>query len=170
MKTYNKLILVVFTATLLFTACKPTEAGYRSAYEAAKAKREAANAEAMIPTTGLLSDDGPVIKMVEGDTIFISRDRLRRMKTQADSIAPLSAYSVAVGVFKMHTNAEATARRLESSGYQARAVQTTGDRWYAIAGTFGNLKEAKDFIEAYKKRNPDYPYIGLPGAPVVIVK
>lgn len=162
-----KKILPILGLLIFLIGCKPTENNYRSAYEAAKNKREAANAEAMVPTTGMLSDDGPMRKVVDGDTIFVSRDRLRR-----DSVSEkiLNTYNVAVGVYKMNTNAYAQVKALREEGYDAVAVQTTGDRWYSVAGAFPTLKEARDFIHTFEKKHPDYPYIGLPGAPVIIGK
>lgn len=154
---------------LLLAGCKPTEKNYRSAYDAAKAKREAANAEAMIPATGLLSDDGPQMRIMEGDTLFIANDRLRRVPVN-DSVPQLDTYNVAVGVYKMNTNARASAVRLEDKGYRAHAAQTTGDRWYTIAASFPTLGEAREFIRDFRADNPDYPYIGLPGAPVVVAR
>lgn len=167
----KKRIIYGFTLGLLalslFAACKPTENNYRAAYDAAKAKREAANAEAMVPATGLLSDDGTSLKIVNGDSLFVSKDRLRRDPEQPDL---LKTYNVAVGVYKMNTNAKAQAAALSEKGYSAHAVQTTGDRWYTIAAAFDSLDEAQAFIKEFKKKNPGYPYIGLPGSPVVIGK
>ncbi|MDE6028204.1 MAG: SPOR domain-containing protein, partial [Muribaculaceae bacterium] len=140
---------------------------YRQAYDAAKAKREAANAEAMIPASGLLSDDGTSLKMVNGDSLFVSKDRLRREPAMTEV---LKTYNVAVGVYKMNTNAKAQAAALVEKGYNAHAVETTGDRWYTIAGCFDTIEEAQAFIADFKKKHPGYPYIGLPGSPVVIGK
>jgi len=161
--------LCVAALAFSFIACKPTEKNYREAYDAAKAKREAAEAEKMIPASGLLSDDGPSMRIVEGDTLFVSNDRLRAVKTDSMHKAP-AAYNVAVGVYRMSTNAEASAADLRKEGYDASAMQTTGNRWYTIVGSFADLKDARLLIGEFKKKNPGYPYIGLPGAPVIIGK
>ena len=166
MKT-GKIILAAVVLSVL-AGCKPTESNYRNAYDAAKAKREAAEAEKMIPASGLMNDEGPSMRIVDGDTLFISRDRLRRIPN--DTLAPLGVYNVAVGVYRMNTNADASAADLKKEGYAARAVQTTGNRWYTIAGSFGDLKEVSSFIREFREKNPAYPYIGLPGAPVVVGK
>ncbi|MDE6537656.1 MAG: SPOR domain-containing protein [Muribaculaceae bacterium] len=162
-----KLISLLLFAVVIMTGCKPTEKNYRQAYEAAKQKREAANAEAMIPATGVMTDEGVTRKVVDGDTLFVTRDRLSRTGESADKIRP---YNVAVGVYKMNTNAKAQAKDLTEKGYDAYAVETTGNRWFAIAGSFDTLSEARVFINDFKKKNPGYPYIGLPGAPVIAGK
>lgn len=167
MKRLFKYLAVFAFMAIVVSSCKPTENNYRQAYDAAKAKREAANAEAMVPTTGLLSDDGTSLKIVNGDSLFVSNDRLRREPAMTDV---MKRYNVAVGVYKMNTNAKAQAAALTEKGYNAHAVMTTGDRWYTIAGCFDTIEEAQAFIKEFKKKNPGYPYIGLPGSPVVIGK
>ncbi len=167
MKRILKYVVIVAFGMIVLNACKPTENNYRQAYDAAKAKRDAANAEAMIPASGLLSDDGTSLKMVNGDSLFVSRDRLRREPGVTDS---LQHYIIGVGVFKMNTNAKAQAAALREKGYEAHALMTTGDRWYTVAGSAATIEGAQNFIKDFKRNNPGYPYIGLPGAPVVIQK
>lgn len=149
------------------TGCKPSEKNYRSAYDAAKAKREAAVAESMVPATGLMSDDGTMLKIVDGDSLYVSRDRLRIDPKKPADERP-KPFSVGVAMYRMHTNAEAAASDLKAKGYAAEAMQTTGDRWYVVAGGFPNLTEAKVFVTDFKKKNPKYPYVGLPGSPVIL--
>lgn len=167
MKRFFKYVVLSAFGMIFLSACKPTENNYRQAYDAAKAKREAANADAMIPASGLLSDDGTSLKIVNGDSLYVSRDRLRLDPENPDI---LKAYNVAVGVYKMNTNARAQAAALAEKGYDAHAVMTTGDRWYALAGGFSSLEDAQAFIKEFKKKNPGYPYIGIPGNPVIIGK
>ena len=163
----KKSLVYIVIAFFALVSCKPTEDNYRKAYEAAKNKREAANAEAMMPATGILNDDGPMRKIVEGDTLYISRDRLRRDSVIAARIKP---YNVAVGIYKMSTNAKAQARSLSEEGYDAFAAQTTGERWYTIAGGFQTVSEASAFIKEFRNKHREYPYIGLPSSPIIIGK
>lgn len=158
-------ILFAAFGIIALSGCKPTENNYRAAYDAAKAKREAAEADAMIPATGLQSDDGTSLKIIDGDSVYVSRDRLRLDPALKDVF---KAYNVVVGVYKMNTNAKAQAAALAEKGYAAHAVMTTGDRWYTLVGCFDALSEAQAFIKEFKKKNPGYPYIGLPGSPVIV--
>lgn len=160
-----KKIIALSLLALVLAGCKPTEDNYKRAYDAAKAKREQANAEAMIPTTGLISDDGPTLKVIDGDSLFVSRERL---SVEPKGSNELKTYNVAVGVYKMNTNAKAQAVALSEEGYNAFAARATGERWYAVIGSFDSLAEAQKLISEFKKKHPAYPYIGLPGSPVII--
>ena len=100
---------VAVSVTLLFgvwlmSGCKPTEQGYRAAYDAARQKREAAAAEMMIPVSGLLSDDGPQRRIIDGDTLFVTKERVRGADGEN-----LPRWLLAVGVYRMDTNARAQA-------------------------------------------------------------
>ena len=167
MKKTIGLVLIGVIGVTLLQGCKPTEKNYQAAYDAAKAKREKANVELGLPATGLLSDDAPMLRVIEGDSVFVSRDRLRVPKDMPEAERPLG-FSVGVGVYKMSTNARAAAEDLKKSGYPARELETTGDRWYLIADSFNTLAEAREFVKSFKASHPGYPYIGLPGAPVVV--
>ena len=72
-----KRLLYPILITLLFVGCKPTEKGYQAAYDAAKNKREAAAGEQMLPAQGLQSDDGPQLRVVDGDSIYVLRAIMR---------------------------------------------------------------------------------------------
>lgn len=164
MKKFFKALSIAALGCVLFSSCKTTEKNYQQAYDAAKAKREAARAESM-PEEGLLSDDGPTLKVVEGENLYVSRDRLSLPKDGDREPMP---YSVAVSLYKMPTNARAQAQTLAKKGYDAFEARTTGDRWYVVAGAFRTQIEARDFIKEFRKKNPGYSYIGLPDAPVIV--
>ncbi|MDE6007388.1 MAG: hypothetical protein K2G67_07530 [Muribaculaceae bacterium] len=159
-----KLISAAFVA-LMFVACKPTEKNYKAAYDAAQIKREQAAAEQMRPASGLLSDDGPSLRVVDGDTIFVTRDRLRL----PDGQRPAGEWGVAVALFKMSTNAVATASDLHEAGFpEATYLKGAGGKHYAVAGVTSTLDSARNIAADFRRAFPEYPYIGLPGAPVII--
>ncbi len=160
----KKFLFIAVCCVLILSACKPTERNYRAAYDAALAKREKAEAEAMLPATGLRSVDGPQMKIVGGDTIFVSNERF---KIPAGEERPMQ-YNVGVAMYKMSTNAKSMAEDLKARGYNTRALQATGDRWFTIAGSFPTLEEAMTFNKVFKKNNPGFRYVGLSGAPVII--
>lgn len=150
---------------ILFAACKPTEANYKKAYDAAKAKREAAVREQMLPAQGMQSDDGPQLRVVDGDSIYVSWEILR---TASGKLAP-APWVMAVGVYKMSTNAEANAEALRGEGYgQAVAMKNPDGLWYAIADASWQLDSLRQKARAFRAAHPGYPYVGLPRSPILI--
>lgn len=163
-KTHIKLISAAIAA-LMFVGCKPTENNYKAAYDAAKAKREAAAAEQMRPATGLLSDDGPQLRVVDGDTLYVVSERLRML----DGATVTPRWIVAVGLFKMDTNAKATVEDLRSEGFaDAFVAKAKGGKYYAVSSTAASLDSARIEQKNFRLAHPHYPYVGLPGAPVLI--
>lgn len=160
-----KRLLYPILITLLFVGCKPTEKGYQAAYDAAKNKREAAAREQMLPAQGLQSDDGPQLRVVDGDSIYVLR---AIMRTEDSKRAP-APWLLAVGVYRMSTNAKANAQRLQQAGYP-RAVWLKGpeNKWYTISDYARSLDSLKTMSRRFKNTHSDYPYIGLPASPVII--
>lgn len=148
------------------TACKPTEKHYREAYDAALRKRQIAEAEQMLPARGkLLSDEGPQMRVLDGDTLFVTREQLR---TEDGTPLPFP-WLVAVGVYKMSTNARSNAAALREEGYaEAMALRAADDRWYTVAAGAFSLDSVRPLAARFRDAHPGYPYIGLPGAPVLI--
>lgn len=149
----------------IMPGCKPTEANYKTAYDAAKNRREAADRERMIPVTGLQSDDGPQLRVIDGDTVYVDRQVLRH----ADGRPPVADWYVAIGVFRMNTNAEASVSHIDTAGWPNATVLKGGtDRWYATADWTATLDSAKAVARRFMDQHPEYPFVGLPGAPVLV--
>ncbi len=152
-------------AALMLVSCKPTEKNYKAAYDAALKKRAEAAEQQMRPATGLLSDDGPQLRIVDGDSIFVLRERLRLL----DGSRPGGNWAVAVGVFKIDTNAKASSADLNAAGWKsAPPAKAQAGKFYAVADTLTSLQDARKRAAEFKLAFPDYPYVGLPGAPVLI--
>lgn len=163
----KRLLYIILGAVALtsVTACKPTERGYKDAYDAAKRKRAEAAAEAMLPATGLQSVDGPQLRVIDGDSIYVSREQLRL----PDGRRPAHSWYVAVGVYKMSTNAQANAKSLAGQGYKdAVALRASDSRWMTMAYGAGSLDSVRVAARMFKAEHPDYPFVGLPGCPVLV--
>lgn len=167
MKCCNIMISAAVAALMLVVAagCKPTEKNYKAAYDAAVQKRQQAADEQMRPATGLLSDDGPQRRVVDGDTVYVLRERILAL----DGSALSGKWGVAVGVFKIDTNAKAAASDLRGQGCPgAIPAKARGGKFYTLAATVATLDSAKSAAADFSKRFKEYPYVGLPGAPVLI--
>lgn len=168
----KKILIACAVCALMFAACKPTEKNYRAAYDVAIAKKQAE--QESLSADGLVAEDAPKARYIDGDTLYFANEIITVDKDFApfkeSGAADLKALNVAVGVFKMNTNARAGATALRSQGFDAFPVKAMGGKWYIIGGSFDNLDGARAFIKEFRAKNPDYPYIGLNGHPVLIRK
>lgn len=156
-----------FLAALFIVSCKPTEQGYRAAYDAAREKREAAMRDQMMPATGLLSDDGPQLRVIDGDSVYVLQQSVWDLDIKPSR--KLRGWHVAVGVYKMDTNAKANAEALKEAGYEgARAAKALDNRYYTLLTTVQTLDSARAAAAAFKSTHKSYPYVGLPAAPVLL--
>ena len=163
----HKIVCCISLILLLFsTACKPTEKGYKAAYDAALGKRQSANEALDVDLKGgeLMQVDGPQIKEINGRKVFILSDRIKR--TGENESLP-SNYNVAVGSYKMLTNCEAQVKDYLNSGYEAFSAVDNEGKYYSIVFSTDNLEEA---VKTYEKvlYNSSGTFIGLPDAPVII--
>ena len=151
---------------LLFVACKPTEKNYKSAYDAALGKRQAALAEidVNLPEGAIQQVDGPQLKEVDGVKVFVQNQVIRPAE-EGKSLP--GSYNVAVGLFKMITNSQAQSQALQDEGLDAFPAKDPEGNCYTIAGSFPSLKEAVNFYQKYKS-GKNRVYVGLPDSPVII--
>ena len=146
--------------------CKPTERGYKSAYDAAVGKRQAAT-EALETGVGdmkLQSVDGPQLRKFKEVDYYYTAENLTVLE---ETPAVLLNYNVAVACFKMPTNCISMVKDLQSQDIAAFGAKTADDKYYAIIGTFDNLDDAVAWYVMYDSATPK-AYLGLPGAPVII--
>lgn len=159
------ILMSAAAAALIFVGCKPTEKNYKAAYDAALAKREAAVKEQMLPASGMLSDDGPQLRMLHGDSIFVLRDRLRKESGERFD----GKWIVTVGMYKMSTNARAMADDLRAKGLTgADVARASGGRFFTVAAEASSLDSAAMAAKDFRSRFPGFSYIGLPGSPVLV--
>lgn len=162
----KKTISLLFSIFLLFTACKPTEKGYKSAYDAAQGKRKATMdyIDANIPQSAIQEFDGAELKEIDGVSVYVMSRYLKPAEMVME--AP-HKYNVAIGKYKMITNCKAQAESLLADGYHAFSAKDNEGVYYTIAGSFPTLKEAVAFYQKYRD-GKDHVYVGLPNSPVII--
>lgn len=162
----KKYLILIPIFLFLFVSCKPTEKGYKAAYDAALGKREAVKAYLDLenPEGSLQQVDGPQLKEVDGVKVYVLNQRIRPLE---DGVSLPGNYNVAVGTYKMNTNCKAQSENLKNEGYDAFPVKDTEGMYFTIAGSFNSLSEAVKFSEEFRKTK-DRVYVGLPQAPVII--
>ena len=162
----KKLLFIIIPAMFLLSGCKPTEKGYKSAYDAALGKREAAMADMGmdLPKGAIQQVDGPQLRDVDGVKVYVLNQRIK----PADTVMEMpGSYNVAIGTYKMITNCRAQSEDLIAQGYHAFPAQDTKGMFFTIAGSFKTLQEAVTFYQEYQK-GKNRVYVGLPNAPVII--
>lgn len=165
LKTHNALLLggaLCFLPALV--GCKPSEKNYKSAYEVALQKKERDKAAADPEEEGMIREGAPRRQQYNGEEIQTLSEHLLR-----EGKEPVTTkVNVAVGLFKMPTNARSGAATFAAEGFPAFAAKSYGDRWFIILGGFDNMDEAVKLAARFKRKYPDYPYIGLDGAPAMV--
>lgn len=162
------LLLSAAVGLSVFTGgCKPTEKGYKAAYDAALNKREKTQADydSTVAVGIVQQADGPLLKRVNGEDVYLLSEIIKPLdETPAEKLT----YNVAVGCFKMPTNCLALVNDLRQEGIDAFGAKSGEDKFYVIAGTFDELGKAVEFDVDYKN-NQKRAYVGLPDAPIIIL-
>ena len=171
MKTKIRAFLTLMLLTATLVGCKPTEKGYRQAYDAAKSKREQKDPDEDLLTGGhrLLSEEASNWRVIDGDSL----QRQHKFRKPADGATWPQAgpYRLAVAMLKMTTNANAMLADLKKDRGLTPVMATDGkDSYYIIAGSATYVDSLGNVLAAFKRLNPGFQYIGLPQAkPMVIV-
>ncbi len=165
-------VIIAFGLIMAFlTGCKPTEKGYKEAYDAAKSKREQVDPDDELLTGGhkLLNEESTNWKVIAGDSVQMQHQFLK--PTDGVKWPQSGPYRLAVAMFKMTTNANAIVADLQKKGKLKPVVATDGkDKYYIIAGSATYADSLGYVLSTFKKDNPGFQYIGLtPAKPVIIV-
>ncbi|MDE6478656.1 MAG: hypothetical protein K2L45_00175 [Muribaculaceae bacterium] len=169
----KKIINILMIAVLLgmFYSCKPTEKGYKQAYDAAKSKREQVDPDEDLLTGGhkLLSQESTNWRVIAGDSLQVQHMFL---KPTEGAIWPQSGpYRLAVAMLKMTTNANSMLSDLKEKGSLKPVIATDGkNSYYIIAGSATYLDSLGNVLTTFKKENPGFQYIGMEKeSPLIIV-
>lgn len=161
----DKLLIVFAMLAVCLVSCKPTEKNYKAAYDAAKAKREKAMDDDLIPEGGLLQDDGArPFQLADGRRVGYLREPVK----EADDSAEKMKYYVVVGAFKMRANAAGMMEQLKKEGDSPCLLKQSDEKWYVAAAGFINIDETSAYVAEYLKKHKDAEYIGLDGTPLIL--
>jgi len=148
----KKINITVYAAALLLmmsmAACKPTEKGYRQAYEIARQKeREGMDT---IQFEKMQEDSKPPLVEVAGVQMRRKGEFLQIVHPAdfAKSIQ-LKRYNPAVGKYRLQFNACSHTDRLRADGINAMTVQTPEKTYYVIIGTYDDEQGAAAAVSAY---------------------
>lgn len=158
----NKNIFIGLAVAGLLVAggCKPTERNYKAAYDVAVAKRQNVDVDLDISEADLIQEGQPSLRTLRGQEVLYLGSPLRPV---SEGGAVPEKYNVVCGVFKMPVNALDQARNLRSDGMDAFAARGEQDKYYTVAGSFDNLEDALAFYASFKKKHPDFTFVGISG-------
>ena len=142
-----RLSLLVALVTILAVSCKPTEANYRAAYEATKAKTDEKPPLESTVYNDIRKQEIKSGLVVGNDTIPMLEVAVRCTPgvSTPDSVGK---YSVAVAQFKQIFNARSMMSRLRAQGYTtATIVENKEPLYYVLISTFDNSAAA---VQSYK--------------------
>ena len=166
-----KEFLICVVALLMLASCKPTEKGYRQAYEAAKNKRQQADPDEALLTGGhkLLNENSSNWKVIGNDSLQIQHTFL--CPAEGKPWPQSGPYRLAVAMFKMNTNANSVIKDLSEKGTLKPVVAGNGKgEHFIIAGSATYPDSLSQVLATFRKENPKFSYIGLtPPQPVIIV-
>ena len=170
MKKINFILMMTVLLGLVY-ACKPTEKGYRQAYEAAKSKREQVDPDEELMTGGhkLLNQESTNWKIIAGDSVQVQHKFIKPIE---DAKWPQAGpYRLAVAKLKMTTNAKSMLSDLQKKGKLNPVIATDGkDTYYIIAGSATYADSLGNVLATFKKDNPKFQYIGMEKEkPLIIV-
>lgn len=161
----KRLIFYAFVA-LLVCSCKPTEQNYKSAYDAAMKKKAQQSIGADGSVIELEDLSGPSQQIIGNDTILITHEGVKAVEP---SPAPGEGkIGVAISKFGMITNARMQASDLRSKEPDIFVAVDGDGNHYVVVARCNSLPDAVEIVNGFKKRHPDYPFIGLPGSPVTV--
>lgn len=148
------LVLLLFGALLLPTACKTTEANYRAAYEkAVEARAERDSLENTIYGRERRMQQPRVVSTPSGD-VQVRAQLVKVTKDGGGIPQNLHRFNVVVGQFKQLFNAKSLRERLVDMGYSKAFVVETGEPYYFVVLTsYGDAADAQRSLEAFKNAN-----------------
>lgn len=131
-------------SAILFVGCKPTESGYRQAYE----KTIANSDEERLPGYTSMADELPMKKMIAGnDTIDSASAFVAITPGIGNPPAKLKPYCIVAGSFRQRFTASDMCQRLVDNGCDsAFVVQTGKPRYYVVAKSCSEPKQAAETL------------------------
>lgn len=137
--------LIGLSLVLLTTACKTTEANYKTAYEKAIASREDDEREIIYGGASRKPDRRVIVE--RGDTAEIMIKPVTPVKADGTNTPQVKKIMLVAGEFKQLFNAQSMCKRLAENGYpDALVVQTAEPYYYIVADSFDSIAEAKNAL------------------------
>ena len=167
--TMKKILLTVAGSVVLLmgTGCKPTERNYQAAYEKAAEAARLKNEEEQTGAFGnkLESLDGPRREIVGADTLLIGSGLVKSFESTLPDDG--KKIGIAISRYTQPTNARRQLQDLNRTSSDGLMASDGQGNYYVMIKRVDTLPDAAEAIRVFAAANPDYPYIGLNGNPLV---
>ena len=164
MNTGTKTIMQAAAATAILlsaaTACKTTEANYRSAYEKVVAGRDSTDSMPLDSTIygsmrRMHAGNSREITTPGGYTTEVMSQFVKVTEGGGGIPEYLKPYCVVAGQFKQKFNAVSLRDRLVDLGFpSAFVVETPEPFYYIVSGSYAGEQEAAEALDALRKKAP----------------
>lgn len=148
----KKLFFIGVISLLMLGACKPNEAQYKAAYEAAVAKRDA-KGDAVEGTIyeKYRNQARQTLIPLGSDTLAVQTEIIGYTKDGGATRETTDRYNIVVGRFKQVFNARAMRERLIKLGYENPFILHTREPlYYVVAATCGSAQSALEELQRVK--------------------
>lgn len=150
--TYLCLALMIL---FVMSACKPTEQGYKQAYDIARQKERAGMDD--ITFERMNEDSKPALVEINGVRMRKKGDFLQIVYPQnIAETESLKRFNVAIGEYKMLFNAQSHTDRLLQEKLPAMTLRTAQNIYYVIIGSYDSetnaAMSAKEYISSHKNQ------------------
>lgn len=160
------IIAVAGIIALSFSACKTTEANYRTAYEVAKQKQTSTMDSAV--NAKLQNEQLPKNLVCDGVTLPVRTLSIGITKNGGGDIKTLKRYNAVTAQFRQLFNAQSMRQRLIECGFDsAFLLHDSRTNYYVVATTTASAQEAFETLDKIKADTTlhlkaPFPYILRP--------
>lgn len=170
------LAAVLVGSCVALTGCKTTVKNYQDAYDVAREKRERdearhreLQAEMGVDREKLQSvDDEPTINRIQlTDTLSGESITLKAINAPFHRDDNVRGMAIAIARFKMPTNANALAADLQAEGFEEARAARSGSEYYVLLKEGTYPSDLASEIMRFRRKLPDFPYVGF-GEPVLV--
>lgn len=162
--------MILVLTIMGITGCKPTEKNYKSAYDAAKAKRDA---EATDPDMELMLNGHKLDTSEGGNALVDNAGNSYPQKALSlvfeNEPDGTGDYFLSVSTFSMPTNALALAYDMDAKGDTVTVARDANSNWYVIAGRNEDRVSAAGAASRFVKSHPGFQFIGQDNKPLILV-
>ena len=168
-RDYLYLMAWVLPVGLAMVACKPSERGYKAAYEVAVKKHESARDALGADSEKIIMLGGPRAEKAGDEEIYIDRSIIVSPAGEERDDRSAGPLAIALSRFRMQSNAAAQLKDLAGTCSEAFFAKDGNDNYYVILSRCKDKEEAAVKIAELREKYPEFRFVGLNDSPLVVM-